>query len=154
MLNNARSIFVSYLYSNYDPIPPRTKAPEIGEEIGKATWSIISEKTDLLFDLWISTCKRLAAEVLKDPPDKDQDLQSAFEFYGTPENEQRVINQIGHRRMESPDDGSMVDLVSPNETSSDELFRLADKLDSYGNQCIERAKYIRRLAKLRQSRGL
>ena len=106
-----------------------------------------------MLDIWISICKRLANEVLKNPADAKDDLQSAFGFYKTPDNEQKIINQIGHRRMESPDDGSMIDLVNPSETNSQELYRLADKLDAFGNQCIERAKYIRQLAKLRQRRG-
>jgi hypothetical protein len=62
--------------------------------------------------------------------------------------------KVGHRRMESPDDGAMIDLINPKETSSEELFRLAEKLKIYGNQCIERSKYIQQLAILRKKRGL
>lgn len=154
MLGNPRDIFKSYLYSHYEIIPPRSRAPEVGQEIAEATWPDISQRAELYHELWIILCKRWANEFLKDPAPGKDELQEAFEFYKTPESEQRVLNQIGHRRMESPDDGAMIDLVDPDETSSGELFRLADKLESYGNQCIERSKYIRQLAKLRQKRGL
>jgi hypothetical protein len=154
MLSKGRHIFASYLYANYNPIPPRSKAPEIGAEIGHATWELVKDQDFILRDLWIALCKRWALEFLKDPaPGEEDDLQTAFTFYGTPENEQKLISAIGHRRMQSPDDESMIDLVNPSESSSEELFRLADKLESYGNQCIERAAYIRRLAKLRKARG-
>ncbi len=154
MLINPRQVFEHYLYSNYDPIPPRTKAPEIGREIGLATWPQVAKETELWRVTWLNECAKLANEILKDPPSEKEGLQEAFDFYKTPKAEQAVITKIGHRRMQSPDDGAMVDLVNPEETCSEELYRLSDKLEAYGNQCIDRSKYIRQLAKLRENRGL
>jgi hypothetical protein len=154
MLNSGRDIFQKHLYANYNPIPPRSMAPEIGTEIGEALWPFVSGQLGLYHDVWIVNCKRFAAEFLRTPAPGDDDLQQAFNFYKTPKGEQVILNRIGRRRMESPDDGSMVDLVNPGEASSQELFRLADKLDTYGKHCIERAKYIRQLARSRQNRGL
>lgn len=153
MLASPRDIFRAYLYEHYDPIPPRSKAPEVGEAIGQATWPRIASAQDILRDVWLLQCHRLAAEFLKDPDDENDDLQSAFNFYNTPKDEQQLLTNIGHRRMRSPEDGAMVDLVNPRETSSQELWQLADGLKIYGEQCLERARYIRELAKLRKNRG-
>lgn len=154
MLFNLRTEFVRYLNANYNPVPPRSRAPEVGEAIGRALCGMITDPQTVLEQEVISKCKRLANEFLKDPPDPELDFQEAFTFYQTPPTEQKIIKSIGHRRMQSPDDETMVDLINPEETSSAELFRLADKLESYGNQCIERSAYLRQLAKLRKGRGL
>jgi hypothetical protein len=153
MLDSGRDIFQQHLYANYDPIPSRCKAPEVGETIAKATWPIVKD-SDILRDVWFAACKRWASEFLKNPPPEHEELQEAFDFYKTPKAERIILESIGHRRMESPLDGAMIDLVNPEETSSEELFRLADKLEAYGNQCVDRSRYIRQLAKLRARRGL
>jgi hypothetical protein len=151
-MNTSRDIFIGFVNANYDPPPPRSKAPEIGYEAAKATFSQIKSNEGLIWEIWLALCKQWASRYLKDPP--EDDLQSSFAFFKTPQDEQTIINQIGHRRMQTPDDdGAMVDLVDPHETSSDELFRLADRLEGYGKQCIERAKYVRQLAKARKRRG-
>jgi hypothetical protein len=50
--------------------------------------------------------------------------------------------------------GPMIDLIDPKEATGDELLALADSMEAYGNNCIERARYIRELGKLRKKRGL
>ena len=149
-----REIFLDYLQQHYNPPPARSQAPEIGQTIADATWPRIASNSELLRSLWSELCRQWAYRYLKDPPGTEDDLQEAFVFYSTPEIEQKIINSIGHRRMQTPDDDqAMVDLVNPEATSSDELFRLAVRLESYGKLCIARAAYIRQLARSRKKRG-
>ena len=151
---NPRDIFLRDLYENYAVIPTRPHAPEVGNEIGKRTYPAVRGRDEILKPVWINLCKDLAADVLKDPPDQQDTLQENFNFFNTPKNEQFLNRKIGHRRMRSPVDGAMIDLIDPDEATGDELLALADSMESYGNNCIERARYIRELGKLRKKRGL
>ena len=149
-----RDIFLHDLYDNYEVIPTRPHAPEVGHEIGKRTYPQVRGKDEILEPVWVNLCKDLAADVLKDPPDHEESLQDNFDFYKTPKHEQLINRKIGHRRMRSPIDGAMIDLIDPEEASGDELLALADSLEQYGENCIENARYIRELGKLRKHRGL
>jgi len=151
---NPRDIFLRDLYDNYPVIPTRPHAPEVGEQIGKRTYRYVRGKDEVLEPVWVNLCKYLAADVLKDPPDHEDSLQENFSFYKTPKSEQVINRKIGHRRMRSPIDGAMIDLIDPSEASGNELLSLADSLEHYGENCIEKARYIRELGTLRKQRGL
>lgn len=151
---NPRDIFLHDLYDNFDPIPTRPHAPEVGHQIGKRTYPQVRGRDEVLEPVWVNLCKELAADVLKNPPDQEDEWQENFDFYQTPKHEQIINKKIGHRRMRSPIDGAMIDLLDPKETSGEELLALADSMENYGKNCIERARYIRELGRMRKNRGL
>jgi hypothetical protein len=151
---NARDVFLQDLYDHYEVLPARPHAPQVGTDVGNRTYCAVRGRDEILKPVWITACKDWASEVLKDPPDHQDTLQLDFAFFNTPAKEQHFIRVIGHRRMRSPIDGAMVDLVDPKETSGDELIALADAMTDYGNNCIKRAEYIRNLGMLRKARGL
>ena len=151
---NPRDIFLRELYDTYETMPTRPHAPEVGQKIGQRTYPMVRGNDEIMKPIWLGFCKELAADVLKDPPDHSDELQDNFEFYKTPVVERILNRKIGHRRMRSPMDGAMIDLIDPEQTSGEELVQLANALEEYGNRCIERSQYIRELGMLRKQRGL